>query len=162
MSIQPNDGASQLTRQFAAQRRANLLTCWKTTKRITPGAPGLALFSLITSFTHCLGTSFTLPRERSAPGSPAIGLRRWGGRPGSPAIGLRRWHRGSRSICSCLDHTPEHLLISRAPFKSPDNFRVGDHTSGTSKSALAMRPFRVVLEPRVELYSRRGDYAAGE
>jgi IS5 family transposase len=25
------------------------------------------------------------------PGSPATGLRRWGGRPGSPATGLRRW-----------------------------------------------------------------------
>src|SRR5208337_2783903 len=25
------------------------------------------------------------------PGSPATGLRRWGGWPGSPATGLRRW-----------------------------------------------------------------------
>ena len=40
-----------------------------------------------------------LRRWGGRPGSPAIGLRRWGGRPGSPAIGLRRWggRPGSRS-----------------------------------------------------------------
>ena len=30
-------------------------------------------------------------RALSKPGSPATGLRRWGGKPGSPATGLHRW-----------------------------------------------------------------------
>ena len=35
--------------------------------------------------------SWAADEGRPQPGSPATGLRRWGGEPGSPATGLRRW-----------------------------------------------------------------------
>ena len=41
--------------------------------RPSRGGAGIHVFSFMTSFTHCSGTSFTLPRERSEGGSkPAL------------------------------------------------------------------------------------------
>jgi branched-chain amino acid transport system substrate-binding protein len=43
---------------------------------------------------------------QDTPGSPATGLRRWGGdTPGSPATGLRSWG-GEAHVCSCGAHPP--------------------------------------------------------